>query len=298
MPAIISLKDQLKKFEQECFAGPQAQKILAQYNTCVNQTKDFIADCPSDHVVIGLSGGIDSALVACIAVDAVGKNNVHAVILPGPYSSQASINDAKELADNLDIDTHTIFINSAYDSVVASLNESKFGKEQNSMQDLTQQNIQARLRMLYIMAFSNEYGWIMLNTSNKTEVYTGYSTLYGDMAGAFAPIGDVYKCDVFKMSIAKNLQMQRMLNYDKKVIPQNIINKSPSAELTENQTDESSLGIDYPTLDEIIKQYVDQNKTEQEIIFSGINVIDVQSVVSKIKKSAYKRPYEPPNAKV
>lgn len=138
----------------------------------------------------------------------------------------------------------------------------------------------------------------MLNTSNKTEVYTGYSTLYGDMAGAFAPIGDVYKCEVFKMCIAKNMQMRRMLDSNSDVIPANIINKPPSAELTDNQTDESSLGIDYPTLDEIIHQYVDLHKTEQEIIFSGINVIDVQSAISKIKKSEYKRPFEPPCAKL
>lgn len=298
MPQIISLKDQLKKFERECFAGTEPQQILAKYNSCVEQTKNFMKNCPSDHVVIGLSGGIDSALVASIAVDALGADNVHGVILPGPYSSQDSLNDAKELAENLSISTHTIFINSSYDSVVGCLNESKFSKSKDGMQDLTQQNIQARLRMLLIMAFSNEHGWIMLNTSNKTEVYTGYSTLYGDMAGAFAPVGDVFKCDVFKMCIAKNLQMQRMLNINQEVIPQNIITKAPSAELTDNQTDESSLGIDYPTLDEIIHQYIDLNKTEQEIIFSGINVIDVQSVISKIKRSEYKRPFEPPCAKL
>ena len=139
---------------------------------------------------------------------------------------------------------------------------------------------------------------MMLNTGNKSEVYTGYSTLYGDMAGGYAPIGDVYKCDVFKMCIAKNMQEKRMFEIDINIIPESIISKPPSAELTDNQTDEDSLGVDYATLDAIIHQFIDNGKTLQEIIFMGFNQQDVQTVVSKIKKSEYKRRYEPPCAKI
>lgn len=156
MPEIISLKQQLNKFEDECFAGSEPQTILGKYNSCVEQTKNFIKNCPSDHVVIGLSGGIDSALVASMAVDALGKDKVHGVILPGPYSSQDSINDAKELASNLEIYTKTIFINSTYDALLKSLDESVFNNKSDSINDLTQQNIQARLRMIFIMSLSNQ----------------------------------------------------------------------------------------------------------------------------------------------
>lgn len=138
----------------------------------------------------------------------------------------------------------------------------------------------------------------MLNTANKSEVFTGYSTLYGDMAGAFSPLGDVYKCDVFKMCIAKNLQENRMYETNTDVIPSNIIFKAPSAELTNNQTDENSLGVDYASLDAILQQHVDNHKSLQEIILLGYNSTDVQNVLSKVKKSEYKRRYEPPCAKL
>ncbi len=138
----------------------------------------------------------------------------------------------------------------------------------------------------------------MLNTANKSEVYTGYSTLYGDMAGGYAPIGDVYKCDVFKMCINKNLQERRMFGNNEDVIPANIINKAPSAELTDNQTDEASLGIDYATLDAILHEIVDNNKNQQDIVFLGYSEADVQAVFTKVKKSEYKRHYEPPCAKL
>ena len=293
MPKIIPLREQLTKFEEECFTGKEPNEILRKYNACVEQTKQFVGDSGFSDVVIGLSGGIDSALVAKIAVDAFGKEHVHGVLLPGPYSSQESLNDAKKLAENLGIDTKTIFINSAYEAVVNNLRES--GEE---VSDLTSQNIQARLRMTNIMAISNEYNWLMLNTANKSEVYTGYSTLYGDMAGGFAPIGDVFKCDVFKMCIAKNLQEKRMFENNEDVIPANIISKAPSAELTENQTDEASLGVDYATLDAILHEYVDNGKKAQDIVFLGYNEVDVQTVLSKVKKSEHKRHYEPPCAKL
>lgn len=293
MPKITPLKKQLEEFEKVCFSGDESRKILQMYNVCVEQTKKFVTSSGFNDVVIGLSGGIDSSLVAKIAVDALGNSHVHGVILPGPYTSQQSIQDATQLAKNLEINCTTVFINSTCQAVESALKQAG-----SDVSDLTMQNIQARSRMMMIMALSNQNNWMMLNTGNKSEVYTGYSTLYGDMAGGYAPIGDVYKCDVFKMCIAKNMQEKRMFETDINIIPESIISKPPSAELTDNQTDEDSLGVDYATLDAIIHQFVDNGKTLQEIIFMGFNQQDAQKVVSKIKKSEYKRRYEPPCAKI
>lgn len=293
MPKIVPLKSQLKAFENACFSGAEAKKILQNYNLCVEQTKKFVHGAGFSDVVIGLSGGIDSSLVAKMAVDAFGKEHVHGIILPGPYSSQASLNDAKKLAENLGISCMTYFINSAYDAFVNTLNS-----EGNQISDLTSQNIQARCRMIILMAASNENNWLMLNTANKSEVYTGYSTLYGDMAGGFAPIGDVYKCDVYKMCIAKNLQERRMFENNEDVIPESILNRAPSAELTENQTDEASLDVDYATLDAILCEHIDNNKNAQEIVFLGYSEVDVQKVLTLVKRSEHKRHYEPPCAKI
>lgn len=298
MPKIIPLKEQLKNFENDCFKGDEPRQILQKYNACIEQTKMFVNKSGFSDVVIGVSGGIDSALVTLIAVEAFGKDHVHAMIIPGPYSSQDSINDAKALTKNLEIDTHTIFINSSYETIVDTLDKYLPKQDSDKVLDLTSQNVQARIRMIMIMAASNENNWLMLNTSNKSEVYTGYSTLYGDMAGGFAPIGDVYKCDVYKMCVAKNMQGRRVFERDLDIIPANIIEKAPSAELTNNQTDEASLGIDYASLDAILKEFIDNKKSENEIIFSGYNENDVRLVSSKIKKSEYKRRYEPPCAKI
>lgn len=291
MPKIIPLKEQLKNFESECFSGEEPNIILRKYNSCVEQTKTFVNNSGFSDVVIGLSGGIDSSLVAKIAVDAFGKDHVHGMILPGPFSSQESLNDAKKLAENLGIDTKTVFINSVYDSFLSSLNS-----EDYHISDLTSQNIQARCRMIMCMAMSNENNWLMLNTANKSEVYTGYSTLYGDMAGGFAPIGDVYKCDVYKMCIAKNLQEKRMFENNEDVIPQTILLRAPSAELTENQTDEASLDVDYATLDAILSEHIDNKKNAQDIVFLGYSEVDVQKVLTLVKRSEHKRHYEPPCA--
>lgn len=291
MPKIVPLQEQLVNFEKECFDGEEPKRILRNYNSCVEQTKNFVNDNGFSDVVIGISGGIDSALVSKIAVDAFGKEHVHGVILPGPYSSQDSLRDAKLLCKVLGIEEKTIFINSAYESFMETLKNSE-----DEVSDLTSQNVQARCRMIILMALSNEHNWFMLNTANKSEVYTGYSTLYGDMAGGYSPLGDVYKCDVFKMCIAKNLQEKRMYENTEDVIPQSIILRPPSAELTDNQTDENSLGIDYASLDAILHEYVDNKKKYNDIVFAGYNESDVQTVISKVKKSEFKRRYEPPCA--
>ena len=151
MPKIVNLKEQLQNFEAECFSGDEPNQILRKYNACVEQTKKFVNDSGFEDVVIGLSGGVDSSLVAKIAVDAFGKEHVHGLILPGPYTSQDSINDAAKLAENLGIDCKTVFINSAYEAFMNSL-----VNEEGQVSDLTSQNIQARCRMIITMAYSNE----------------------------------------------------------------------------------------------------------------------------------------------
>lgn len=298
MPKIIPLNEQLENFEKECFTGQDAKRILRGYNACVDQTHEFVKKSGFSDVVIGLSGGVDSALVAKIAVDALGKDHVHGVLLPGPYSSQESMQDAKKLAENLGINVNTAFINSAYEAIIKTLELADFPANDVNVKDITSQNVQARLRMIILMATSNEYGWLLLNTANKSEVYTGYSTLYGDMAGAFAPIGDVYKTDVYKMCICKNKQEKRMFENEEDVIPESIITKAPSAELTEGQTDEASLGVDYATLDAILREHIDNGKSAKDIVFLGYPETSVQKVVNKVKKSEYKRRYEPPCAKM
>lgn len=296
MNKIETLENQLKDFKEQCFAGEEAKRISSIYNTVVSDTRLFVKNAGFKDVVLGLSGGIDSAVVACIAVDALGNSHVHAIILPGPYTSQSSWADAKLLAKNLDIDLNTVFIDGSYQKVVETLSKSGIYNKVSTNSDLTNQNIQARLRMIMIMAASNENSWMMLNTANKSEVYTGYSTLYGDMAGAFSPLGNVYKCDVFKMAVYKNLATQRKLNNDFEVVPQSIVSRPPSAELTSNQTDESSLGVDYPSLDAIISLHVDEGLKFEEIISKGFSSYKVQKVIQLIKKSEFKRRYEPPAA--
>lgn len=291
MPKVENLSKQLEKFESQFPGGTESNKIAAAYNSIVDQTRSFVHKAGFDKVVLGLSGGIDSALVAKIAVDCFGAENVFGLILPGPFSSQSSINDANELACALNIKTKTQFINSAYKAFMENIDT-----EDGS---LTSQNVQARCRMIYIMAYSNQHEHLMLNTANKTEVYTGYSTMYGDMAGGYAPLGNTYKTDVFKMCVLKNLQAQRLAerNLSKNAdlpIPEAIIAKPPSAELCENQTDENSLGLSYPMIDAILRELVDNKRSAADTITLGYPDKDVQLVASKKAKSEYKRMYEPP----
>lgn len=296
MSKILSIQEQLENFEKDCFAGSECKRICAAYNLCVEETKNFVKKNKFTDVLIGLSGGIDSSLVAKIAVDAFGSKHVHGLLLPGPYSSQDSLQDAKQLAINLDIKVSTLFINSSYEAIINTLELANVCGEDGKVSDLASQNIQARLRMIMLMAISNQHGYFLLNTANKSEVYTGYSTLYGDMAGMFSPLGDVYKTDVFKMCVYKNLQDKRMNDSKNNIIPQNIINKPPSAELSESQTDEKSLGIDYASLDAILHEYVDNKKNIKDIVFMGFSESMVQSVINKVKRSEFKRRYEPPYA--
>lgn len=262
--------------------------VGAMYGACVRQTADFIRNAGFTDVVVGLSGGIDSSLVATMACDALGARCVHGVLMPGPYSSEGSVRDAQLLADRLGISTMTVPITGSYDAfaqVLAQATGQPFG-------GLAAENTQARCRMVVLMALANARGWMMLNTGNKSEAAMGYSTLYGDTAGAFAPIGGVYKTQVFEMCAWRNRQAQAAGEVPP--IPQSVIEKPPSAELAPDQSDEASLGIDYATLDRILMALVEQGRSVDEVAAAGFPRAQVADIADRYAAYAFKRAVEPP----
>ncbi len=282
------LKTKLDEFKNLNIDSPERVRIKKMYESIVKQTKEYINKAGFKKALIGLSGGIDSSLVAKILVDALGSENILGVLMPGPFSSESSVNDSISLSQNLNIKTHTFSI----DGVCSEFNQ-VLNLDTSS---IAYQNIQSRCRMIYLMALSNNRDYFLVNTGNKSECWCGYSTIYGDMAGMYAPIGDVYKTDVFKLCVYLNKQAEQ--NSQLLPIPENVINKKPSAELGENQTDESSLGIDYASLDEILSLYIDKNNTKQDIEKLGYKSQDLDNVFRLVKKSEFKRRYEPPCAKL
>jgi NAD+ synthase (glutamine-hydrolysing) len=247
--------------------------------------RDYVRKCGFTSVVLGLSGGIDSALTACIAVAALGKENVHGVSLPSQFSSQGSLDDARGLAANLGIRYDVIPIQPPYASVKEQLRETFGGRPE----DVAEENIQARLRGVILMALSNKLGSLLLTTGNKSEMAVGYCTLYGDMCGGLAVIADVPKTMVYRVS--------KWVNRDTEIIPRASITKPPSAELRPNQTDQDSLPP-YEVLDRILEDYVVQLKTPAQIVASGIAEADVRRVVRLIDVSEYKRRQAAPGLKV
>lgn len=270
----------------------QRKDFHEMYRTCVSALTRFVNDAGFSEVVIGLSGGIDSSLVATMAVDALGAQSVHGVLLPGPYSSADSVEDAAELAENLGINTYTMPIGDAY-SAFANGFEAAMGKP---LVGLASENTQARCRMVYIMALSNSEGWMMLNTGNKSEAAMGYSTLYGDTAGAFALIGGLYKTEVFALSKWRNAKA--IEDGEVPPIPERVITKPPSAELSSNQTDEASMGIGYDDLDAILIAYVENGMDEAAIVDLGFSKDDVEMVIRRYNSYAFKRALEPPYAEI
>lgn len=276
--------------------------IAQKYQACVEATGEFVRGCGFTDVVVGLSGGIDSTLVAAMAADALGAEHVHGVLMPGPYSTGHSVDDALDFAQLMDIDAQTISIAEPYKAFAQILQE-PCGE---AFSGVTSQNIQARSRMVVVMALSNAHGWLMLNTGNKSEVYTGYSTLYGDMAGGFAPIGGLYKTDVFAACRWRNsAEAAAIYGGSVPVIPEHVITKPPSAELASEQQDESSLGIDYATLDKILEAHVDRGLSEEDLVAQAkgpestdpsqaFSPEQVRLVCKKVRGCAFKRPYEPP----
>lgn len=259
------------------------------YQHCVKQLKEFVEDAGFSEVVVGLSGGIDSALVATMAVDALGASQMHGVLMPGPHSSDHSVADAQELADTLDIDTSCVSINEPYNAFDNVLDEACGGP----LQGLAAENVQARCRMICLMALSNTFGWMVLNTGNRSESYVGYSTLYGDMIGAFAPLGGLYKTQVYELARWRNKHTDAF--EVQSPIPTRTLEKPPSAELAPNQEDAQSLGLGYDAIDDILQGYLDQGFSYDDLIAQGNNPKDVEQVLAYIDASKFKRSYEPPH---
>ncbi|MBA3660680.1 MAG: NAD+ synthase [Gammaproteobacteria bacterium] len=248
----------------------------AVYQALVLGVKDYVEKNNFKDVLIGLSGGIDSALTTTIAVDALGPHRVRGILMPSRFTAEISNQDALLLAKNLGIETQTISIEPTYEQFLATL-ATHF---QNHPKDATEENIQARIRAIILMAFSNKFGSLVLSTGNRSELAVGYCTLYGDMAGGFAVLKDIPKTLVYQLTHFRN-----QLN---DVIPERIITRPPTAELAFNQRDEDSLPP-YPILDEILKLYLNHEKSIAEIIAAGFNESEVNKVVNLIRKNEYKR---------
>ncbi|MCD8316236.1 MAG: NAD(+) synthase [Eggerthellaceae bacterium] len=257
------------------------------YKACTDALEQYVKSAGFDDVVIGLSGGMDSALVAVMAVDAFGPEHVHGVLLPGPYSSEHSIDDAQKLAGNLGIETQTLSIVKPYNAFADLLDSSEYG----ALTGIAAENTQARCRMVCIMALSNGHNWLMLNTGNKSEAMMGYSTLYGDTAGAFAPLGGIYKSDVYSVARWRNDQAHEQ---GQDLIPENIFEKPPSAELPPGQVDEDSQGMDYASLDRILKGVFEYGMSVDELVEDEGMRREVAEIVRRANSFAFKRALEPP----
>jgi len=251
------------------------------HKALITGIRDYFAKTGLKNSIIGLSGGIDSAICLCLAAEALGNKNVRAILMPSRYSSSHSVNDAVELADTLGVQYDIISIEKPFSAFEEVLSPVFTGRES----DVTEENIQARVRAVLLMAVSNKYGNILLNTSNKSEAAVGYGTLYGDMAGGLSVIGDVYKTDVYRLA--------EYINRNSRVIPMNIIKKLPSAELRPDQFDSDSLP-DYTTLDAILYQYIEMQKPAESIIAEGFDKEIVFKVIRMINFNEYKRYQAPP----
>lgn len=246
------------------------------YNALILGIRDYFSKMGFTKAILGASGGIDSAVVQALAVAALGKENVRAVLMPSTFSSTHSVQDAKLLSENLGNEYDIVPIKEVYDSFLSTLSpifkDSPFG--------IAEENIQSRSRGNLLMAISNKFGYILLNTSNKSELATGYGTLYGDMAGGLGVLGDLYKMQVFALA--------RFINRDKEIIPFNIITKPPSAELRPNQKDSDSLP-EYDTLDRVLYEYIELRNGPKEIIKKGYDPVLVARVLRLVNTNEYKR---------
>jgi len=257
------------------------------YAALVTGTRDYLAKTGFSKALVALSGGIDSSLVAAIAVDALGASNVAGVSMPSRYSSEGSIKDAKELADNLGIELTIIPIEPAHAALLDMLEAPFRGSEPGTAEE----NLQSRIRGTVIMALSNKFGWIVLTTGNKSEFATGYATLYGDMSGGFAVIKDVPKTLVYRLARYRNARGERSL------IPENVLAKPPSAELKPDQLDQDTLPP-YEILDGILEAYVENDHNVEEIVNTGYDREMVARVVQMVDRNEYKRRQAPPGVKI
>ena len=267
--------------------APPLERHRELYDALVLGTRDYLHKNGFTDVVIGLSGGIDSTLVACIAADALGPEHVHGVSMPSRYSSDHSKSDAEQLADNLGIGYRTISIEPAFQAYIDMLAPSFEGREPG----LTYENLQSRCRGQTLMALSNELGWMVLTTGNKSEMAVGYFTIYGDSVGGYAVIKDVLKLEVYELCRYVNRAAGR------EVIPENVITKPPSAELRPDQRDDQSLPP-YDVLDPILELYVEEDRTANEIVEMGHDDELVRRITRLVDIAEYKRRQSPPGVRV
>ncbi len=247
--------------------------------------RDYFGKLGFKKAILGLSGGIDSAVTLALAAEALGAENVYAVMMPSKFSSDHSISDSEKLVQNLGCKSDIIAIQDTFDAFLKTLQPQFEGTTFN----VAEENIQARSRAVILMALSNKFGYILLNTSNKSEAAVGYGTLYGDMCGGLSVIGDVYKTDVFALA--------RYLNRNGEIIPENIITKPPSAELRPNQKDSDSLP-DYAILDKVLYHYIEERKGPNELITMGFDEKLVARILRLVNMSEYKRYQTPPMLRV
>jgi NAD+ synthase (glutamine-hydrolysing) len=265
--------------------NPQNQQLEEIYAVLVRGLADYVHKNGFSEVVIGLSGGVDSALTLAIAVDALGAEHVHAVMMPSQHTSRLSHELAESQTMTLGVDYRCISIESAVQAMSEALEESF----RNESPDVTEENLQARIRGTYLMALSNKFGWLVLATSNKSELAVGYSTIYGDMCGGFSPIKDCLKTRVYDLCHYRNSLGQ--------VIPTGVIERPPSAELAPDQTDQDSLP-EYRILDGILKAFIDQDRSIQEIVADGYEESTVREVAAMVLRNEYKRRQGAPGTRI
>ena len=266
----------------------------APWRACVLGLRDYVLKNGFSHVVLGLSGGIDSAVVAAMAADAFGPDKVHAIMLPYRYTSEASLHDAKDCADRLGLRYDVVAIGDPVDAALREL-QPIFG---NRPPDLAEENIQSRMRGTMLMAVSNKLGSMLLTTGNKSEVGVGYATIYGDMNGGYNPLKDMFKMDVYALADWRNTHMPGdCLGREGMVIPQSIIDKAPSAELRPDQTDQDSLPP-YPVLDDILLCMIEEEMALAEIVARGHDKATVQRIERLVNIAEYKRRQAAPGPKL
>lgn len=253
------------------------------WDTLVIGVREHVRRNGFSDVVLGLSGGMDSSLVAAIGVDALGKDHVHGVLMPSPWSSEGSVSDALALAANLNIETHTLPITSLMRAYEETLAPVFAGTEPN----VAEENLQSRIRGALLMALSNKFGWMLLATGNKSELAVGYCTLYGDLNGGLAPIADLYKTEVYKLAEWYNSQA----GHD--AIPRAVFEKAPSAELRPGQKDEDSLPP-YAQLDRILHALVEEGRTPMSADLPDIPIEQIRDVAALLERAAFKRKQAPP----
>ena len=284
-------KEDFRLFDSQAMQSGNVKNPLTEstvsliHDGLVMGIRDYFHKLGFSKAILGLSGGIDSAVTLVLAAEALGRENVKAILLPSKFSSDHSIRDAEGLARNLGVEHETISIEESFRAIEHSLEPQFAGQPFN----LAEENIQARVRAVILMALSNKFGYILLNTSNKSEAAVGYGTLYGDMCGGLSVLGDVYKTQVYELA--------RYINREKEIIPQNSIDKPPSAELRPDQKDSDSLP-EYDILDKILLKYIEERKGPRELILAGFDERIVKRVLKLVNTSEYKRQQAPPILRV